>query len=312
MIKPERKLSEKAYEKDHIGKVLCNLTSNFNQYFSTFKIGKDDPLLILNGGCIREKPKQNKVRGAELSNIFDAKVEEFKVEQGDYQSFFDLETLEEYEDDPNAFKKDLTKCCPIIRRCINSPAKEMQKYKNAFRLKTGRELLTITKNIVLFGKEHMLGFDTKVHETVECVEHLGISKLLEDDYISYEVIGGGIKSNFLHSLYPDAFANRSQNSIWALWYLAGKDDFGFKDGSEFLMLDTDKAITQQNYHYPYDLFSFYALKIYLMLKDACKNEGYILLNENRYIYLDVFLDHIVKLNIGEINELRKRTEYELY
>lgn len=49
MIKPERKLSEKAYEKDHIGKVLCNLTSNFNQYFSTFKIGKDDPLLILNG-----------------------------------------------------------------------------------------------------------------------------------------------------------------------------------------------------------------------------------------------------------------------
>lgn len=312
MIKPDRKLNDKAYEKDHISQVLHKLESNFNHYFSAFKSQEDDTLPLLNGESIREKPKQNRFPGSELSNIFDATIDEFKEEQGDYQSFFDLETLEEYEEDPNAFKKDLTKCCPIIRRCINSPAKEMKRYKNAFRLKTGRELLTITKNIILFGKEYMNGFDTKLHETAESVEHLRISKLLEDDYISYEVIGGGIKSNFLHSLYPDAFANRSQNAIWALWYLSGKDDFGFKDGSEFLMLDIDNAITQQNYHYPYDLFSFYALKIYLMLKDACKKEGYILLNENRYIYLDAFLDHIAKLNVEEINELRKRTEYELY
>src|SRR6476661_1370211 len=51
------------------------------------------------------------------------------------------------------------------------------------------------------------------------------------------VIGGGIKSHFLYSRYPYAFPNRSQNALWALYFLTDKKEFGFDDGSEFLMID---------------------------------------------------------------------------
>ena len=92
---------------------------------------------------------------------------------------------------------------------------------------------------------------------------LDLSDLNDDEtYTAYGVIGGGIRSHFLYSLYPHAFPNRSQNAVWSLYFLSGKQDFGLADASEFVMIDikSENMKTQQNYFYPYDLFAFYALK----------------------------------------------------
>src|SRR5262249_28275560 len=136
--------------------------------------------------------------------------------------------------------------------------------------------------------------------------------LSKEDYNAYGVIGGGIRSHFLYSLYPNAFPNRSQNSIWALYFLTGKEDFGFHDGSEFLMIEADNRTTQQNYHYPYDLFGFYALHIYKMLKTSCAEQGIELQGRYRYIYLDAFFNHIAQVHQEDIRLLKGPDDNDYY
>src|SRR5262249_28786553 len=147
-------------------------------------------------------------------------------EHYDYVDFLAPDSLEEYEDDPNAFKGALRSKCPIVRRSLNSPSDEMKKYKKAFNFAKGRDLLTTTLNIVAFGEQHMKGFDEPAHERTQAVDGLDLADLLEEDYVAYGVIGGGIRSHLLYSLNPNAFPNRSRAAVWALYFLSGKSDFG--------------------------------------------------------------------------------------
>lgn len=282
-------LDERGYEPAHIQEVLAEIEQNFAKYFASFW----------------KKPKKRQ------RSLIEA-IEGFEKEQQQYEDFFDLDGLEEYDDDPSAFKGDIKKYCPIIRRCINSREEAMKKYKISFNNSTGQALLETTVNIIQFGREYMKSFDDELHEIAENVADLAVTELLEEEYIAYGVIGGGIKSHFLFCLYPHAFPNRSQNSIWALYFLTGKKNFGFEDESEFLIIDRNSCVTQQNYHYPYDLFCFYALKIFLMLKEACAQKGYSLTNRYRYIYLDEFFDHIANIHQDDIGLLKRSDEYEYF
>lgn len=281
-------LGERAYEQPHIQAVLTEIGKNFPKYFQSF--------------C---------PSAAAANKAFAKAIKDWEQDAPAYEEFLDPDSLEEYEDDPNSFKGDLKKKCPIIRRCLNSSANEMKKYKKSFNLSTGRDLLTTTANIVQFGTEYIDSFDHKKHEKATEVDSLGLTELLEEDYIAYGVIGGGIKSHFLYSRYPYAFPNRSQSALWALYFLTDKKEFGFDDGSEFLMIDTDeeRPTTQQNYHYPYDLFAFYALKIYLILKEALAKKGVVLQDDCRYVYLDAFFNHIAEKHQEDINVLKGAGEY---
>lgn len=313
MIKPDRELGERAYDEFHVEIVLSEIKKNFPKYFKLFSEGEQeqaDETFENSNFVVKTSSKKKKSAKAIIDASFLQAIEEFEEELPIYQDFLDVDGIDEYEDDPNTFKKDLSKKVPIINRCLNSSAREMKRYKSEYFKKSGRELLDVTYNIILFGSEYMETFDEKKHELSKTVEDLGLSELLEEEYIAYQVIGGGIKSHFLYSLYPNAFSNRSQSALWALWYLTNKNDFGFKDGSEFLMIDVDKGSTQQNYHYPYDLFCFYALNVYLLLKEACNREGIILQNKYRYIYLDNFLNYISNIEDDEISDLKKTGEYE--
>lgn len=309
MIKPERDIGERAYEEAHIEKVLSEIHKNFPKYFDSFST-KEVVLDAFESPYISIKEQNNKPREVHLQNEFNNTIQYFESEQPDYQSFLDVETLEEYKIDPNGFKRDFSTQVPIMNRCLNSSAKEMQRYRIEFNKKHGRELLNVTYNITLFAANFIKSFDDSRHEKITSLDELGLSTLLEDDYISYQVIGGGIKSHFLYFLYPHAFANRSQDALWALWYLTDKKTFGFEDDSEFLMIDVKQGTTQQNYHYPYDLFSLYALTIYRLLKKACGDLGITFNSKYRYIYLDTFLSFIAKSNILEIIDLKKSSQDE--
>lgn len=288
MQKPNVDLGERAYEPKHIQAVLTEIGKSFPNYFQSF--------------C---------PSASAANKAFAKAIEEWEQDAQSYEEFLDLDSLEEYDDDPNSFKNALKRECPIIRRCLNSSANEMKRYKISFNRSTGKELLSTTTNIVRFGIEHIASFDHKNHEKVVDVDSLRLTELLDEEYIAYGVIGGGIKSHFLYSRFPYAFPNRSQYALWALFFLTGKKDFGFEDGSEFLMIDADEEhpATQQNYHYPYDLFAYYSLCIYRILKEALAKKGVVLQDEWRYVYLDTFFNHVAEKHLDDINVLKGTGEY---
>ncbi len=287
MQTPDMDLGARGYEREHIDTVLTAIRKHFPAYFATFA------------------PSAEKAFEA-----FQTAVAEWRKELPDYEAFLDADSLEEYEDDPGSFKSCIRSRCPIIRRSLNSPASEMKKYKVAFSRAEGADLLRVTKNLAAFGREHMESFDDTTHEATADVAGLSLGDLLEEDYVVYGVIGGGIRSHFLYSLSPNAFPNRSRSAVWALYYLSGKRDFGFDDGSEFLMIDLDEnnPSTQQNYHYPYDLFAYYALEVYKILKAACAVQGLHLEDAYRYVYLDTFLIHVADQHADEIKLLKGMPE----
>jgi hypothetical protein len=271
-------LGDRGYESGHIESVLSKIRKNFQPYWAQF------------APDARE-------------NFRDA-LKRWEGANPDYVEILDDEFLKEYEDDAKAFKSTLRSKCPIIRRSLNSPQEEMKRYKKAFNLANGRDLLTTTVKIALFGRQYMTAFDDASHEVASCVEDLALTDLLDEEYGVQGAIGGGIRSQFLFALYRNAFPYRSRPAVWALYFLSGKDDFGFEDSSEFLMINTEKSSTQQNYFYPYDLFAFYSLNVYLLLKDACAAAKITLRPDRRYVYLDAFYNHVHDQHLEEVKLLK--------
>lgn len=291
MQHPDIELGPRGYEPAHIATVVEAIEQHFP-------------------GCFQSVfPDSESINGS-----FETAISNWEREKEAYRRLLDLESLEEYAYDPGAFKNSLRKDCPIIRRCLNSPMDEMKDYKKEFGMADGKRLLSVTANIAKFAENYMLSFDGNKHEQCVSSADLGLSLLLQEEYTAFGVIGSGIKSHFLHNLHPMAFSNRGQNAIWALYYLTGNDDFGFRDGSEFLMVrvEQQKNSIQQNYHYPYDLFAYYALRIFLLLKDACAEQDIILDSEYRYVYVDAFTDAIATKHQDEIQILKGKEQYDYY
>ena len=180
----------------------------------------------------------------------------------------------------------------------------MKRYKKAFNLASGRDLLSTTVNIASFGRQYVAGFQDAAHEAASCLEDLDLTELLDEEYGVQGAIGGGIRSQFLFALYPNAFPYRSRAAVWALYFLSGKDDFGFEDGSEFLMINTEKSSTQQNYFYPYDLFALYSLNVYRLVNEACAAAKITLRADRRYVYLDAFFNHVHNRHQDEVKLLK--------
>lgn len=281
---------KKIRDPKHMQEVLVEIEKNFPKYFTSYW----------------KPPKKRK-------HAIQEALDEFLKIQPKYQDFLDLETLEEYGEDPSGFKGDIKKDVPIIQGAYHSRDEAMKKYKISFNGAKGIDLLTTTTKIAEFGKNYMAEFDDDLHELCETPEDMRLAELQEEAYFSSGVIGEGIKAHFLYCLYPNAFPNRGQNAIWSLYFLTNKKEFGFWDGSEFLMIDVGQSTIQQNFLYPYDLFCFYALKIYLMLREWCAAEqDYHFDSSYRYVYLQNFFDHIVATHEGDISTFMINVKDNLY
>jgi uncharacterized protein YukE len=271
-------LGDRAYESAHIQNVLSRIRKNFDPYWTKF--------------------------APDAREIFQDALKRWNDAHPDYVEILDDSFLKEYEDDAKAFKNALRSKCPIIRRSLNSPQEEMKRYKKAFNLANARDLLSTTNNIASFGRQYVTGFAETSHEGALSVKDLALTDLLDEEYGVEGAIGGGIRSQFLFALYPNAFPYGSRPAVWALYFLSGKDNFGFEDGSEFLMINTEKSSTQQNYFYPYDLFAFYSLNVYRLVKDGCAVAKITLRPDRRYVYLDAFYNYVHDRHQEEVNLLK--------
>lgn len=90
-------------------------------------------------------------------------------------------------------------------------------------------------------------------------------------------------------------------ALWALWYLSDKKVIGCKKDSEFLMIDTKANTTQQNYFYPYELFTFYAHQVYQLLKIEAEKLDVYFDPEFRYMLVDSFLSFVANSHKDEID-----------
>lgn len=308
----ERSIEPVCYELEHIEKVISIIESNFLDYFDDFikleaghavssveiekaakKIGVQD---------VKKKEKSN--LEVSFKQIIAQAIEEFEKDREKYQAIFDQDALKEYDDDPQYFKSTvLKKECPVIHSTIfNKQAKVLDKYRRDFKISDPKELLIVVTNLCEYAQWYNNEFyDSDGYDLIETYHELELEDLDTENYSVYGVIGGGIKSHMLYKIFPSLFPNRSRSAIWALWYLTGKSKFDCEYDSEFLMIDVEKSITQQNYFYPYELFGFYAYRIFQLLNQKATDNNVYLDPQYRYIYVDAFLTFVAKQHENEIS-----------
>lgn len=302
------------YEHNHIDKVLAEIKLNFELYFNSFietKAGTVPSSSDLKK--LQEKfNTHSTIKAINFSDyyksIFSKEIENFEKDRYKYEKIFDEELLDEYKEDPGTFKSQILKNeCPIIHGTLMAKnAKELDGYRRDFKRANPNLLLQIIENICKFSKEYSKNiYDCKKYENYYNYEDFKMNYLDTEDCSYYGVIGGGIKTLMLYKVYPEIFSSRSKNAIWALYYLTHKKNFDCKYDSEFLIIDTEKSITKQNYFYPYELFHYYAYEIYKLLQNKAKSLDVYINSEYRYVIVDSFLNFVTKQHEAEISELSR-------
>jgi len=307
------------YDPEHIKAVFSEIKGNFyaywNDFIRSYSVIKIDIQKLAEHFGTDTPERKKKDCEVILKNIITEGIKDFENDRLKYLDILDPDSLLEYKDDPSYFKNTvLRNQCPIIHFTLaNKSAKELDKYRKDFNLATANELLNVTTNLTNFANDYYKSvYNEAEYESYDDLKSLKLGDLQKEDYVVFGVIGGGIKSHFLYKMYPSVFPNRSRSAIWALYYLTNKKKFLCKQDSEFLMINTKYCTTQQNYFYPYDLFSYYAYRLYLLIKSEIKNEGISLSSEYRYVIVDSFLSFVQEKHSSEISLLAKNIEEASY
>lgn len=318
----EHMVEDRCFQVAHMQKVLDVIKRNFQGFFDKFLESQQshispDRIGKLSNTFMVDSKETHSVfdRSRACRELFEEAISDFLKDRETYVNLFDQELLEEYEDDPQQFKSRALKInTPIIRKTLqNVYAEQLDKYRAAFARANAVDLLTIVSRLSKFSENYVKNkYNAKTFEDIVYYKDFDLTILDTEQYTVHGVVGGGIKSTMMYKNYPEVFSSRSRLAVWALWYLVGKEKFGCEMDSEFLMLDLKKNSTQQNYFYPYELFQFYALQIYLLIKNAAKLLGVDVNSEYRFVYVDVFLSFIALEHIQEINFLSKSSVEKSY
>lgn len=311
-------IEEICYEQEHINKVFLEISSNIPAYFQKYidseggygvTYNEIEKLASALGASLKPKSKAKDNKKI-LEKLLKEAKKDFESDRSIYREILHPGSLAEYKSDVGSFKNTVLKNqIPIIRKTLkNRKAKELDKYRASFNVAQPGNLFEVVKNIIMIAEEwRHKWYKEKEFEQINNCDDLGYYDLDEKDYTAYGVIGGGIKSHFIYKLYPEMYPNRSQEAIWALWYLSNKKSFDCEEDSEFLMINTKESTTQQNYFYPYGLFAFYALNIFNNLKSLYASHGIGLDVKYRFVVVDNFLSFIARQNQDDINLLKQKS-----
>lgn len=312
-----RDVEPKCYENAHVNEVVEAIKENFPAYFERFVTTEAGTgITVQDFEKLQEKfgVKAVKTSGkadmsARYKRIIADSIDEFEKDRESYLQIFDMEMLEEYEEDAATFKSEILRNkCPIIRKTIaNKKAKELDKYRYEFGVADPDYLLSVVTRLCETAQDYeKSNYNRNDYENIKKYEDLCMAEFDSDECTAYGVIGGGIKSLMLQKLNPEMFSSRSRNALWALWYLTNKRAFGCVTDSEFLMIDIQKTITQQNYFYPYELFSYYAFEVYKMLRDKATELNAYIDPAYRYVIVDAFFDYVASEHETEISMLQSQ------
>lgn len=314
-------LDDFCYEADHIERVFKEIEKNFKGYFDKYISSRGGVVISKESiESLREKMNidsnikvtidKSKLK-KNLEAIKTAALKEFNKDVEEYDELFDLDTLEEYEEDPAGFKNDLKKDCSMIRKTLNSNDESLALFKIKFKSCNSNKLLKVMTNIAKYVDSYSEKWDGHDYDGDYTIENLIEDDLLEQSILDTEgygldgVIGGGIKSYVAYKLLPEYFPHRSREAIWALWYLTDKKEFDYEQDSEFLMILTDKVVTHQNFYYPYQLFGIYNYLIYRLLLEQYLDLNVYFPEKYRYVLINDFLKFVARCHEEEISELTR-------
>ncbi len=319
----ENLIEEICYDQQHIENVWDEMYRVIPVYFEKY-ITSDgghaldeselEKLAAKFGSTAKPKLKTKDVKKI-LSRLLKEAIDDFENERDIYKGILNPESLAEYKHDVNSFKNTVLKNqIPIIRKTLqNKKAKELDKFRAAFNGAQPGNLFDVTSNIVALAiKKRNEWYNEHEFENINSYNEIDYDQFDEEGYTAYGVIGGGIKSQFMYQLFPEMYPSRSREAVWALFYLSSRKEFGCRQNSPFLMINPKEGSTQQNYFYPYGLFSFYALRIYKKLKELYAEHEITLPIEYRFVVVNSFLSFVSRKHQAEIDLLKQKSENVQY
>jgi hypothetical protein len=142
----------------------------------------------------------------------------------------------------------------------------------------------------------------------------GFDPLDVDDNLAVRgVVGMGIKSVILYHLYPSVFPRRSSRDLYGMYFLTEHDSFDLPSGtSEFIMIDDTISLDHnenrnykldQNYWYPYGVFTLHAMSIYRLLKNRLAQGSILLNDEHMFVWVSLFLEFVCSQNTEYIETM---------
>jgi hypothetical protein len=289
----------------HIARVWESIASRLPQYWRAF--------------AERELAKQPVAAASAVAQAFAAAVQEYEKTAKKYRDFFVPEAMEEFADDPGAFKSHLAKDVPIIARTLNQRRPELLEWQRDFRGARAKDLLAVFSNVLDFREEWANSQPESVFATHDDPAAFGLDPLDDDESMTLtNVIGMGIKSVVLHHLDSRIFPRRLRTDLYGLYFLSGMNDFGLASrSSEFLMIN-DRAlasngsmIMDHNFWYPYGLFSMYVLRIFRWLQAQVQSEGRGLDTQVRHVFVAHFLASVCAGHVEDMKTMRAHDRFEI-
>ena len=252
-----------------------------------------------------------------LSRVFEKALVSYEKESEKYRRFFDPAAIEEYLDDPNAFKQGLSREVPVIANTLRNRRAELKDWQIAFRGCASKELLTVFTNVMDFTEAWREDHPKAEYPSYDAPEQFELDPLDGDETMRKEgVVGMGIKSIVLFYLDSERLPARGRYGLYGFYFLSGKQTFGLPSGSsEFIMVnDVNPAydgsiIMDQNYWYPYGLFSLYALRVYRWMKERAAKTGFHLTDRNRYVYVERFFEAVCAEHAADLHTMRAHERF---
>lgn len=254
-----------------------------------------------------------------VAPVFEKAMASYEKEAQKYRRVFDQRALDEFHDDPNAFKQALTRDVPIIANTLRQRRAELREWQIHFRGARANDLLEVFSNVVDFvawwSDDHPAGRYAKLNVPTA----FDLDPLDSDEsMLITNVIGMGIKSVVLYHLDPERFPPRGRLGLYGLYFLSGKEHFDLpSESSEFLMVnDTAPApdgsiIMEHNFYYPYGLFSLYALRVFRWINERAETIGLTLNRPMRYVYVEQFFETVCAQHVDDMKTMRAHERFEI-
>lgn len=305
-------------EPAHVSQVWAAVESALPKYWDAFvKCEQDEePVAKLSakfGGKATAK------EGTVVAKVFEKAVESYEKEAVRYRQFFDPEAMDEFQDDPNAFKQGLSRDVPVIANTLRQRHAELKEWQMHFRSSRPNDLLEVFSNVLDFQAEWSTEHPAKKYDSFDRPEDFDLDPLDDDETMfMVNVVGMGIKSIILYHLDPQRLPARGRNGLYGLYFLSGRSPFGLpSNSSEFLMINDlspasdGSIIMDQNYWYPYGVFSLYALRVARWIEQRGATAGFAVDRSVRYVYVERFFNAVCDQHAEDLKTMRAHERFEV-
>lgn len=200
---------------DHIARVWGDIEAALPTYWEKF----------VQSGRRRDAERECDV----LARIFEEAVAAYEKEAQKYRPCFKSEALEEFQDDPSAFKQALLRDVPVIANTLRQRRAELKEWQIYFRAARANDLLEVFSNVLDFAAEWSDTHPVDRYPELDEPEAFSLDPLDTDESMYLiNVIGMGIKSIVLYHLDPNRLPARGRDGLYGSFSSRAEGTLAFR------------------------------------------------------------------------------------